>query len=195
EKGHQKRDCHKLKKNGQGGNNRGAVYKLRVMDVQQDLKVVTGTFLLNNRYANALFDSGTDKSFVSTNNSTLTDIEPVELDTSYEVELANRKVVKKKVRIPLEGKTLVIEGNRNNSLLKIVSCIKGRKYIENGCELFLPQVTKQEAKLKRLEDVHVIQDFPEVFPKELPGLPPPSKLNSLLILSSVLHLWRVRHIV
>nr|GFB49216.1 putative reverse transcriptase domain-containing protein [Tanacetum cinerariifolium] len=33
----------------------------------------------------------------------------------------------KKVRIPLEGKTLVIEGNRNNSLLKIVSCIKGRK--------------------------------------------------------------------
>nr|GEZ26357.1 ATP-dependent zinc metalloprotease FTSH 12, chloroplastic [Tanacetum cinerariifolium] len=49
----------------------------------------------------------------------------------------------KKVRIPLEGKTLVIEGNRNNSQLKIVSCIKARKYIENGCELFLAQVTKQ----------------------------------------------------
>ncbi|GJZ23349.1 putative reverse transcriptase domain-containing protein [Tanacetum coccineum] len=28
EKGHRKRDCPKLKKNGQGGNNRGAVYKL-----------------------------------------------------------------------------------------------------------------------------------------------------------------------
>ncbi|GJR41758.1 putative reverse transcriptase domain-containing protein [Tanacetum coccineum] len=28
EKGHRKRDCHKLKKNGQGGINRGAVYKL-----------------------------------------------------------------------------------------------------------------------------------------------------------------------
>ncbi|GKF67141.1 putative reverse transcriptase domain-containing protein, partial [Tanacetum coccineum] len=91
-KGHLKRDCPTLKKNGQGGNNRGAVYKLGVVDAQQDLKVVTSTFLLNNRYATALFDSGADKSFVSTNFSTLIDIKPVELDTSYEVELADRKV-------------------------------------------------------------------------------------------------------
>ncbi|GKB33905.1 putative reverse transcriptase domain-containing protein [Tanacetum coccineum] len=124
-KGHRKRDCPKLKKNGQGGNNRGAVYKLGAVDAQQDPKVVT----------------------------------------------------EKKVRIPLEGKTLVIEGDRNNSRLKIVSCIKARKYIEKGCELFLAQVTEQESKEKRLEDVPVIQDFPEVFPKELPGLPPPRQVE------------------
>ncbi|GJS16720.1 putative reverse transcriptase domain-containing protein [Tanacetum coccineum] len=59
----------------------------------------------------------------------------------------------KKVRIPLEGKTLVIEGDRNNSQLKIVSCIKARRYIEKGCELFLAQVTEQKSKEKRLEDV------------------------------------------
>ncbi|GJU67432.1 putative reverse transcriptase domain-containing protein [Tanacetum coccineum] len=41
EKGHRKRDCPKLKKNGQGGNNRGAVYKLGAVDAQQDPKVVT----------------------------------------------------------------------------------------------------------------------------------------------------------
>ncbi|GJY08572.1 putative reverse transcriptase domain-containing protein [Tanacetum coccineum] len=226
EKGHRKRDCPKLKKNGQGGNNRRAVYKLGAVDAQQDPKVVTGTFLLNNRYATALFDSGADKSFVSTNFSTLIDIEPVELDTFYDVELANGKVVstnnvligctlnllnhsfpidlmvielgsfdviigmdwlsrydaailcgEKKVRIPLEGKTLVIEGDRNNSRLKIVSCIKARKYIENGCELFLAQVTKQESKEKRLEDVPVIQYFPEVFLEELPGLLPPRQVE------------------
>ncbi|GJQ96779.1 putative reverse transcriptase domain-containing protein [Tanacetum coccineum] len=173
EKGHRKRDCPKLKKNGQGGNNRGAVYKLGAVDAQQDPKVVTGTFLLNNRYATALFDSGADKSFVSTNFSTLIDIEPVELDTCYEVELADGKVV----RIPLEGKTLVIEGDRNNSRLKIVSCIKAQKYIEKGCELFLAQVTEQESKEKRLEDVPVIRDFLEVFPDELPGLPPPRQVE------------------
>nr|GEW09025.1 reverse transcriptase domain-containing protein [Tanacetum cinerariifolium] len=39
------------------------------------------------------------------------------------------------------------------------------------------EVTKQESKLKRLEDVLVIQDFPEVFPKELPGLPPPRQVE------------------
>nr|GEY74463.1 putative reverse transcriptase domain-containing protein [Tanacetum cinerariifolium] len=200
-KGHRKRDFPKLKKNRHGGNNHEAVYKLRAVDAQQDPEVVTGTFLLNNRYATALFDSGADKSFVSTNFSTLIDIEPVELDTSYEVNLADEKAVKlgsfdiiigmdwlsrydaailcreKKVRIPLEGKTLVIEGNINNSRLKIVSCIKAQKYIENGCELFLAQVTKQESKLKRLEDVLVIQDFPKVFPEELYRLLPPRQVE------------------
>nr|GFB90127.1 putative reverse transcriptase domain-containing protein [Tanacetum cinerariifolium] len=97
------------------------------------------------RYATALFDSGADKSFVSTNFSILIDIEPVELDTSYEVELADRKVA--------------------------------RKHIKNGCELFLAQVTKKESKLKQFEDVPVIQDFHEVFPKELPGLPPPKQVE------------------
>ncbi|GKE31524.1 putative reverse transcriptase domain-containing protein [Tanacetum coccineum] len=73
----------------------------------------------------------------------------------------------------MEGKTLVIEGDRNNSRLKIVSCIKARKYIEKGCELFLAQVTEQESKEKRLEDVPVIQYFLE----ELPGLPPPRQVE------------------
>ncbi|GJX73156.1 putative reverse transcriptase domain-containing protein [Tanacetum coccineum] len=43
EKGHRKRDCPKLNKNGQGVNNRGAIYKLGAMDAQQDPKVVTDT--------------------------------------------------------------------------------------------------------------------------------------------------------
>ncbi|GJT74901.1 hypothetical protein Tco_1041626 [Tanacetum coccineum] len=58
------------------------------------------------------------------------------------------------------------------SRLKIISCIKARKYVEQGCHLFLAHVTKKKSKEKRMEDVPVIRDFPEVFPKELPGLPP-----------------------
>ncbi|GKG54311.1 hypothetical protein Tco_0557834, partial [Tanacetum coccineum] len=44
-------------------------------------------------------------------------------------------------------------------------------------KLFLAQVTEQEPKEKRLEDVHVIRDFPEVFPEDLPGLPPPRQVE------------------
>ncbi|GKD77543.1 hypothetical protein Tco_1340164, partial [Tanacetum coccineum] len=33
------------------------------------------------------------------------------------------------------------------------------------------------SKEKRLEDVHVIRDFPEVFPDELPRLPPPRQVE------------------
>nr|GEW13399.1 putative reverse transcriptase domain, ribonuclease H-like domain, aspartic peptidase domain protein [Tanacetum cinerariifolium] len=173
EKGHRKRDCPKLKNNGQGGNNRGAVYKLRALDAQQDPKVVTGTFLLNNRYATALFDPSADKSFVSTNFSTLIDIKPVELDTSYEVELADRKIVK----LGSFDITIGTDWLSRYDAAILYGEKKARKYIENGCELFLAQVTKQESKLKGLEDVPVIQDFPEVFPEELPGLSPPRQFE------------------
>nr|GEX13524.1 reverse transcriptase domain-containing protein [Tanacetum cinerariifolium] len=39
------------------------------------------------------------------------------------------------------------------------------------------QVTKKESKLKQFEDVPIIQDFHEVFSKELPGLPPPRQVE------------------
>nr|GEX40351.1 hypothetical protein [Tanacetum cinerariifolium] len=42
EKGHRKRDCPKLGRNGQGGNNRGGFYQLGAMNAQEDPKVVTG---------------------------------------------------------------------------------------------------------------------------------------------------------
>nr|GEZ05181.1 putative reverse transcriptase domain-containing protein [Tanacetum cinerariifolium] len=84
---------------------------------------------------------------------------------------------KKKVRIPPKNKALIIEGDRNQSRSKIISCIKARNYIENGCELFLAQVTGTVSKEKRVEDVPVICGFPEVFPEDLPGLPPPRQVK------------------
>ncbi|GKG16948.1 hypothetical protein Tco_0361905 [Tanacetum coccineum] len=45
-----------------------------------------------------------------------------------------------------------------------------------GCQVFLAHVTTKETKYKsekkRLEDVPIVQDFPDVFPEDLPGLPP-----------------------
>ncbi|GKF13959.1 reverse transcriptase domain-containing protein, partial [Tanacetum coccineum] len=55
--------------------------------------VVTGTFLLNNRYAFVLFDSGSDRSFVDTRFSSMLNIDPVKIRASYEVELADGRVV------------------------------------------------------------------------------------------------------
>ncbi|GJZ38222.1 hypothetical protein Tco_0584413, partial [Tanacetum coccineum] len=54
---------------------------------------------------------------------------------------------------------------------------KARKYIERGCHLFLAHVTEKEPAEKRLEDVPVIRDFLEVFPDDLPGLPPPHPIR------------------
>ncbi|GJY53516.1 putative reverse transcriptase domain-containing protein [Tanacetum coccineum] len=60
---------------------------------EQGPNVVTGTFLLNNRYASVLFDSGFDRSFVDTRFSSMLNIDPVKIEASYEVELADGRVV------------------------------------------------------------------------------------------------------
>ncbi|GJX37081.1 putative reverse transcriptase domain-containing protein [Tanacetum coccineum] len=52
-----------------------------------------------------------------------------------------------------------------------------RKYIERGFHLFLAHVTEKKPKEKRLENVLVINDFPEVFPDDLLGLPPPRQVE------------------
>ncbi|GKF39276.1 putative reverse transcriptase domain-containing protein [Tanacetum coccineum] len=58
-----------------------------------DANVVTGTFLLNNRYASILLDIGVDRSFVSTAFRSLIDIAPTTLDHDYDVELADGKII------------------------------------------------------------------------------------------------------
>nr|GEX50092.1 putative reverse transcriptase domain-containing protein [Tanacetum cinerariifolium] len=55
--------------------------------------VVTGTFLLNNRYASVLFDTCVDRSFISTAFSSLIDIIPTTLDHGYDVELADGSII------------------------------------------------------------------------------------------------------
>nr|GEY07154.1 putative reverse transcriptase domain-containing protein [Tanacetum cinerariifolium] len=82
------------------------------------------------------------------------------------------------VRIPYENKILIVRGDKcdkgKKSTLSIISCVKAHKYMEKGCQLFLAQVTMNEdkSKEKRLEDVPIVRNFPKVFPKDLPRLPP-----------------------
>nr|GEV45696.1 reverse transcriptase domain-containing protein [Tanacetum cinerariifolium] len=57
-----------------------------------DSNVVTGMFLLNNRYASILFDTAADRSFISTAFSLMVNINPTPLGSSYDVELADGKI-------------------------------------------------------------------------------------------------------
>ncbi|GJT59344.1 putative reverse transcriptase domain-containing protein [Tanacetum coccineum] len=98
--GHFKRDYPKLKNKDEGnGNAQGWVYafgnakKNGNASRNPDSNVVTGTFLLNNRYVSILFDTGADRSFMSTAFSSLINIAPTSLENSYDVELADGKIV------------------------------------------------------------------------------------------------------
>ncbi|GJU00573.1 putative reverse transcriptase domain-containing protein [Tanacetum coccineum] len=116
------------------------------------------------------------------------DLMPVELG-SFDVIismdwLVNHHAVivcdEKIVRIPYGDEVLIIQGDRSDkgkkSKLSIISCTKTQKYIKRGCPIFLAQVMRKKTEVKseekRLEYVPIVRDFPEVFLKDLPGLPP-----------------------
>ncbi|GKD65838.1 putative reverse transcriptase domain-containing protein [Tanacetum coccineum] len=199
EKGHFKDKCPKAR-NQQNDGARGRAYVV-IENPQQNPNVVTGTFLLNDHYACILFDSGAEKSFVSSAFIHFIDIAPATLNTSYEIELVEKKVVititilrsctlvllnhvfkidllptrlgsfdviigidwlayhraiidyyEKIVRIPLpNGEILEVQGEKPKKDLGSLACIKADK--------------------KKLDDIRVVRDFPEVFPDDLLGLP------------------------
>ncbi|GJX69941.1 putative reverse transcriptase domain-containing protein [Tanacetum coccineum] len=194
--GHFKNNCPKLRNNNHGnqaGNDNAParVYMVGNAGVNPD-DVVAGTFLLNNRYASILFDTGADRSFVSSTFGTLLDIIPNILDHGYDVKLADGRIIRVNTilmgcivnflnhpfninLIPVEmGSFDVIIGmdwlSKYNAIIdcakKIVRIPSGNeKYLLKGSHVFLAHVTAKEVEdkleKKRLEDVPIVQDFPE----------------------------------
>ncbi|GJQ96611.1 putative nucleotidyltransferase, ribonuclease H [Tanacetum coccineum] len=78
----------------------------------------------------------------------------------------------KVVHIPIDGETLIIRGDQSKTRLNLISCIKTERYISRGCQVFVAQIMEKKSDEKRLEDIPVVREFPEVFPEDLPGLPP-----------------------
>ncbi|GJS33219.1 putative reverse transcriptase domain-containing protein [Tanacetum coccineum] len=222
-KNKRKSDYPKLKNGNQGnragnGNAMARAYAVGTTETNPNSNVVMGTFLLNNHYALILFDTGADRSFVSTTFSSLIDIIPTTLDHGYDVELADGTIIwvntlirgctlnflnhpfnidlmhvemgsfdviigmdwlskyhvvivcdEKHIRVPFGNEILTFHGdgcnNGHESRLNIISCTKTQNYLLKGCPMFLPHVTtkkaKDKSKEKRLEDVPIVQDFPQ----------------------------------
>ncbi|XP_076943557.1 uncharacterized protein LOC143613831 [Bidens hawaiensis] len=83
--GHYWKDCPKFK----GQNTKGNAFEMNAKKAQKYSYVVTGAFLVNNHYANVLFDTRADLSFVSKQFEHPLGIEASKLDTKYSIELAN----------------------------------------------------------------------------------------------------------
>ncbi|GKF34799.1 putative reverse transcriptase domain-containing protein, partial [Tanacetum coccineum] len=171
-----------------------------------DSNVVTGMFLLNNRYAFILFDTSADRCFVSTAFSSQIDITPTALDHYYDIELADGRIIG--LNTIHRGYTLNILNHPFNIDLMpvqlgsfdaiigmdwlakyqaiIVCAEKIIQYMLKGCLVFLAHVTTKEvedkSEKKRLEDVPIFQDFPKVFPEDSSGLPPTRQVEFQIVL-------------
>ncbi|GJW87261.1 reverse transcriptase domain-containing protein [Tanacetum coccineum] len=187
EKGHYANQCRKTTNN----NAQGRAYMLRDRNAHQDPNVVTGMFLLNQHLARVLFDSGADKSFVSISLASMLNIPPITIDTFYNIEMADGNIVS--TNTVIQGATLTLLNQPFEiDLMPIklgsfdvvigmdwlskyharIICDEKVIYIPINGETLIIRVMEKKSDEKRLEDIPVVREFPEVFLENLPGLPP-----------------------
>ena len=72
---------------------------------------------------------------------------------------------------------VTIQGIRSESVLKIMSAMKARRFLRKGYEAFLALTLDSKREQVNLEDIPMIKEFPDVFPEELPGVPPEREVD------------------
>ncbi|GJV89301.1 putative reverse transcriptase domain-containing protein [Tanacetum coccineum] len=183
EKGHYTNQCRKTNINAQG-----RAYMLRDRNPHQDPNVVTSMFLLNQHLARVLFDSGADKSFISTYLASMLNIPYITIDTFYDIEMADENLVS--TNTVIQGCTLTLlnqpfEIDLMPIKLGSFDIVIGMDWLskyhariicdEKVVHILIDGETliiRGDRNEKRLEDISVIREFPEVFLEDLPGLLP-----------------------
>ncbi|KAI3700658.1 hypothetical protein L2E82_45295 [Cichorium intybus] len=243
--GHVKADCPSLKtgggalktpvtaplcitdgRTGQVGTERahGRAFQLTAEEVQSTLKVVAGTFRVNNVPGIVLFDSGATHSFVSIEFSERLGRKVESLDQPHVVEIVDDRTVtvtriyrgctlelngvsfpidlipiamrqlcvvvgidwmgavdaeircrlkQIRVRTPSGGE-LLVQGDTLGWGVALCSAARARRYLQHSGTGYLAYVidTCNVKKKFGIEDVPIVREFADVFPDDLPGVPP-----------------------
>lgn len=236
EPGHIKSECPKLKgskpnstslktydrKNNDQARTRSRSFQLTAEEAKNTPDVLTGTFLINQKPAYVLFDSGASRSFVS-ESFFQGDVIPLSaLDTPLDVEIADDRVVfvssvyrecqfvigdqvflinlipmkmgefdvvvgmdwlsKHRATIQCESKIICVTtpsgeeidiyGEKPKLFLYVCSYARAKRYLTHGCHAFLAHVVDTRKVSPKLEEIPIVNEFSDVFPDELPGIPP-----------------------
>jgi hypothetical protein len=67
---------------------------------------------------------------------------------------------------------MVFKGERISNFTNIISVMVARKLLKKGCTTYFAYVINSKKSKIGLSDIPIMREFPDVFPKELPGLPP-----------------------
>ncbi|XP_073016620.1 uncharacterized protein [Primulina eburnea] len=65
--------------------------------------------------------------------------------------------------------------------IPIISCLQATKLLRKGCVGYLASVldTRKESRIQ-LQDIDVVQDYPDVFEEDVPGLPPDREVEFVI---------------
>ncbi|XP_074323495.1 uncharacterized protein LOC141660409 [Apium graveolens] len=116
-------------------------FNMTVKDAVRNTNVIAGTLLLNSNPANVLFDFGATMSFVSKEFAEKLNLKVEPLKESLQVEIANQEI------------------------------IPSKRLLRQGCEAYLAHMVDTKRETPEIHTIPVVNEFEDVFLKDLPGLP------------------------
>ncbi|GJX67278.1 putative reverse transcriptase domain-containing protein [Tanacetum coccineum] len=138
-----------------------------------------------------LFDSGADRSFISVSLASMLNIPSITIDTFYDIEMADINLVSTNTVIkgctltlldqPFEINLMPIKLGSFDVVIGMdwlskyhakILCDEKVVHIPINGETLIIQVMENKSEEKRLEDIPGVKKNLDVFPEDLPGLPP-----------------------
>ena len=72
---------------------------------------------------------------------------------------------------------VTVQGIRSESIPKVISTMEARRFLRKGCETFLALILDSKKGQVNFKNIPVIKEFLDVFPEELPGVPPEREVD------------------
>ncbi|KAI3768113.1 hypothetical protein L2E82_18545 [Cichorium intybus] len=164
-------------------------------EAREKTDVVTGIFALNSIPVYVIFDPGATHCFVSTSMMPRLNIPLTPIDEILEVAVADGRYVSVSEHIegcqlkiygtifPINLKPMttkefgVIVGEIPRLRMSVISFAQARSNVSKGGTSFLAYVTVAKPSHVEKESVKIVNEFPDVFPEELRGLPPDRQIE------------------
>ncbi|WVZ76959.1 hypothetical protein U9M48_024867 [Paspalum notatum var. saurae] len=178
----------------------GRVHYIHLEQIPAGVPVLAGTFMINGYPTVVLFDSGATHTFISKPYAQKHDIKMHKLRENYHItvpgspidtslgvrhlklEIGAETFIINPVVLPHQGIDIILGMNwmtENNTVLDIGSrTIQFRSRVSGKViRVHMPDMkhmvaTVNATELDEIKKIPVVCDFPDVFPEELPGLPP-----------------------
>ncbi|XP_068336552.1 uncharacterized protein [Pyrus communis] len=163
---------------------------LVVRDLQDSLNnpdLIMGTLNILGYFARVLIDCGAIHSVISHTFAQVTQphLTPLGYDLEFAMPMGERCIVDcvypgcsvmvEDVVMPADLILLLVVtfvGEQSEVRHDIISTVQAKRLLSKGCQGYLAHVVLNDVAPSSVEDVRVIRHFPDVFPDDLPGLPP-----------------------
>ncbi|KAA3473766.1 DNA/RNA polymerases superfamily protein [Gossypium australe] len=129
-------------------------YAIRTGEDASSSDVITGTFSLYGTNVIALFDVILGMDWLTLHNAVVN---------------CRRKIIELKCQ---NNEILRIESDELSGLPIVISLMSAQRYVRKCFEAYLAYVLDTKVSESKNESVPVVYEYPDVFPEELPGLPP-----------------------